>query len=155
MKLRLVWIGKTKSAPAKQLLKEYLDRVGKFAGVEVTELRDRDDVGRDAQRIIDKEGEDILSRTVSAQYLIALDERGRELDSIKLAELIEKHRERGTKQITFVIGGHSGLSEAVRQRADLVLALSRMTLTHDLARVVLMEQIYRAFTIIHGLPYQK
>jgi 23S rRNA (pseudouridine1915-N3)-methyltransferase len=155
MKLRLVWIGKTKSAPARQLLQEYLDRVRKFVAVEVTELRDRDDVGRDTRRIIDREGEDILSQTSSAPYLVALDERGRELDSIKLAGLIEKHRGLGTKQITFVIGGHGGLSEAVRRRADLVLALSRMTLTHELARVLLMEQIYRAFTIIHDLPYQK
>lgn len=155
MKLRFVWIGKTKRAPVKQLIQEYLDRVGKFATVEVTELRDRDDVGGDARRIIDKEGEDILSRTASAAYLIALDERGREIDSIKLAEMIERHRLAGTKQITFVIGGHCGLSDAVRDRADFVLALSRMTLTHDLARVLLIEQVYRAFTIIHDLPYQK
>ena len=69
--------------------------------------------------------------------------------------MIDKHRTLGTRQITFVIGGHGGLSEAVRQRADFVLALSKMTLTHELARVLLVEQIYRAFTIIHGLPYQK
>ena len=155
MKLRLVWIGKTKSAPVKELLQEYLARIGKFVSVEVTELRDRDDVGGDGRRIIDKEGEDILSRTSSAPYLIALDERGHQLDSFKLADLIEKHRTLGTKQMTFVIGGHGGLSEAVRDRADFVLALSKMTLTHDFARVLLMEQIYRAFTIIHGLPYQK
>ena len=155
MKLRFVWIGKTKRAPVRQLLQEYLDRVGKFANVEVSELRDRDDVGGDARRIIDKEGEDIISRTASAGYLVALDQRGREVDSIKLAEMIEKHRVAGTKQITFVIGGHYGLSEAVRNRADFVLSLSRMTLTHDLARVLLIEQVYRAFTIIHDLPYQK
>jgi 23S rRNA (pseudouridine1915-N3)-methyltransferase len=154
MKLRFVWIGKTKRAPVKQLIQEYLGRVGKFAGVEVTELRDRDEAGSDARRMIE-EGEDILSRTATAAYLIALDERGRELDSFKLAELIEKHRLAGTKQITFVIGGHCGLSEAVRDRADFVLAMSRMTLTHDLARVLLLEQVYRAFTIIHDLPYQK
>jgi 23S rRNA (pseudouridine1915-N3)-methyltransferase len=155
MKLRFVWIGKTKRAPVKQLTQEYLDRVGKFATVEVTELRDRKDVGGDAQRIIDKEGEDILSSTASAGYLIALDQRGQEIDSPRLAELIERHRVAGTKQITFVIGGHFGLSTAVRDRADFVLALSRMTLTHDLVRVLLIEQVYRAFTIIHNLPYQK
>ncbi|MFY9573752.1 MAG: 23S rRNA (pseudouridine(1915)-N(3))-methyltransferase RlmH, partial [Blastocatellia bacterium] len=141
MKLRFVWIGKTKRAPLKQLVQEYLDRVGKFAAVDVTELRDRDDVGRDARRIIDKEGEDILSCTPAAPFFIALDERGQELDSIKLAELIEKHRLAGTKQITFVIGGHRGLSDAVRERADLVLALSRMTLTHEMARFFLIEQV--------------
>lgn len=155
MKLRFVWIGKTKRIPVKQLIQEYLDRIGKFATVEVTELRDRDDVGGDSRRIIDKEGEDIVSRTASAAYLIALDEHGRELDSSKLAELLQKHRLAGTKQITFVIGGHFGLSDVVRERADLVLALSRMTLTHELARVLLIEQVYRAFTIIHDLPYQK
>jgi len=69
--------------------------------------------------------------------------------------MIESHRHSGTKQITFVLGGHYGLSDAVRDRADFVLALSRMTLTHDLARVLLIEQVYRAFTIIHDLPYQK
>ena len=155
MKLRFVWLGKTKRAPVKELIREYLDRVARFATVEVTELRDRNDVGGDQQRIIDKEGEDILSSTASAGFLIALDQRGQEMDSIKLAELIEKHRVAGTKQITFVIGGHLGLSDAVRDRAQLLLALSRMTLTHDLVRVLLIEQVYRAFTIIHNLPYQK
>jgi len=155
MKLRFVWIGKTKRAPVKELIQEYIDRIGKFVTIEIMELRDRDDVGDDTRRIIEKEGEDILSRTASAPYLVALDERGRELDSMKLAELIEKHRMAGTKQITFVIGGYAGLSDAVRKRANLVLALSRMTLTHDLARVLLMEQVYRAFTIIHDLPYAK
>jgi 23S rRNA (pseudouridine1915-N3)-methyltransferase len=155
MKFQFVWIGRTKRAPVRDLIQDYVDRIRKFAPVEVIELRDRDDVGGDARRIIDKEGEDILSRTASAGYLIALDERGRELDSIKFAELIEKHRLAGTKQIAFVIGGHNGLSDAVRDRADFVLALSRMTITHELARVLLIEQVYRAFAIIHALPYQK
>jgi 23S rRNA (pseudouridine1915-N3)-methyltransferase len=155
MKLQLVWIGKTKSAPVQQLIQEYLDRVGKFVSVEVIELRDRRDVGGDARRIVEKEGDDIISRTGAADYSIALDERGREFDSHKLAELIEKHRMAGTKLMTFVIGGHYGLSDAVRNRANLVLAMSRMTLTHELARVLLLEQIYRAFAIIHDLPYQK
>ena len=153
MKLRFVWIGKTRRAPIKELIREYTGRISKFAAIEVTELRDRSD--ERAARIIEKEGEDLLSRTESTPFLIALDERGRELDSIKLAELIEKHRLAGTKEIAFVIGGPNGLSNAVRERADLVLALSRMTLTHELARVVLMEQVYRAFAIIHDLPYQR
>jgi 23S rRNA (pseudouridine1915-N3)-methyltransferase len=153
MKLRFVWIGKTRSAPIKELIEGYNGRISKFAAVEVTELRDRTDDS--AARIIEKEGEDLLSRTESTPFLVALDERGREIDSIKLAELIEKHRLAGTKEIAFVIGGPHGLSSAVRERADFVLALSRMTLTHELARVVLMEQVYRAFAIIHDLPYQR
>ena len=155
MKLRFVWIGKTKRAPIKELIGEYLNRLARFAQVEILELRDRDDVGTVARKIIDKEGEDILARTASDPFVIALDERGREMDSMQMAEFIEKHRLTGTRQITFVIGGHSGLSDAVRKRANLVLALSRMTLTHEFARALLTEQVYRAFTIIHDLPYQK
>jgi 23S rRNA (pseudouridine1915-N3)-methyltransferase len=153
MKLRFVWVGKTRSAPIRELIDDYRGRISKFGPVEVIELRDRAD--DQAARIIEKEGEEILKRTESVPFLIALDERGRELDSIKLAELIEKHRLGGTKEIAFVIGGPNGLSGAVRGRADLVMALSRMTLTHELARVVLMEQVYRAFAIIHDLPYQR
>lgn len=155
MKLRFVWIGKTKRLPIKELVREYLERVGRFTSTEVTELRDRNEVGSDPRMILDKEGADILTRTASDAFVVVLDERGRQLDSIKLAELIERHRLSGTKQMTFVLGGHGGVSDKVRERADLVLALSRMTLTHELARVMLIEQVYRAFTIIHDLPYQK
>jgi 23S rRNA (pseudouridine1915-N3)-methyltransferase len=155
MKLRFVWIGKTKRAPIKELIEEYLGRVKRFTRVEVTELRDSDDAGSRAREIIEKEGEQVLSRIGPDGLVVALDERGREMDSLQMAEFFERHRLSGTKQITFVIGSHNGLSEGVRRRADLVLALSRMTLTHELARVVLIEQVYRAFTIIHDLPYQK
>ena len=155
MKLRFVWIGKTKRAPIKELIGEYLERVSHYAQVEVTELRDRDDVGGDSRKVIEKEGEDILSRVATDSFVVALDERGREMDSMKMAEFIERHRVTGTRQITFVVGGHSGLSDAVRKRANLTLALSRMTLTHEFARALLAEQVYRAFTLIHDLPYQK
>ena len=155
MRLRFIWIGKTKRLPIRELVREYLERISRFAPAEVTELRDRNEVGSDPRVIIDKEGADILGRTTADPFVVVLDERGRQLDSIKLAELIERHRISGTKQMTFVLGGHGGISDLVRKRADLVLSLSRMTLTHELARVLLMEQVYRAFTIIHDLPYQK
>jgi 23S rRNA (pseudouridine1915-N3)-methyltransferase len=135
------------------LIKRYQERVNKFGRVEILELRDRTDVGAESRAIIEKEGKDILSRTDG--FVVALDEGGEELDSSGLARFIEKHRVGGTKQITFVIGGHAGLSEEVKGRADYVLALSRMTLTHEFARALLLEQVYRAFTIIHDLPYQK
>lgn len=154
MKLRFVWVGKTRNALIRELVKEYLDRARHFAQVEVIELRDSDASG-DARKIIEKEGENILLRTAADPFVIALDERGREMNSFELSEFIEKHRSTGTKQITFVVGGPCGLSEAVRKRADIVLALSRLTFTHEFARALLVEQVYRAFTIIHDLPYQK
>jgi 23S rRNA (pseudouridine1915-N3)-methyltransferase len=155
MKLRFVWVGKTKRAAIKELVDDYLERVRRFASVEFVELRDRNDVGQDARRIVEKEGEDLLQRTAGDPFVIVLDERGRHFDSMKVADMIERHRLAGTKQLTFVLGGHGGLSERVRGRGDLVLALSKMTLTHELARVLLVEQVYRAFAIIHDLPYQK
>jgi 23S rRNA (pseudouridine1915-N3)-methyltransferase len=155
MKLRFVWVGKMKRGPAKEMAEDYLARVGKFTRVEVVELRDRDDAGGDARKIIEKEGEEILSKTAGDPFVVVLDERGSELGSHDLARFIEKHRLASTRQMTFVIGGHSGLSSEVKSRADLILALSRMTLTHDFARAMLVEQVYRAFTIIHDLPYQK
>ncbi|MFY9611458.1 MAG: 23S rRNA (pseudouridine(1915)-N(3))-methyltransferase RlmH [Blastocatellia bacterium] len=155
MKLRFVWIGKTRRLPIRELVTEYLGRIGRFAQVEVAELRDRNEVGSDTRVILDKEGADILARTTSDPFVVVLDERGRQLDSLKLAELVERHRIAGTRQITFVLGGHAGISDVVRKRADLVFSLSRMTLTHELARIVLVEQVYRAFTIIHDLPYHK
>ena len=155
MKLRFVWVGKTRDASVKELIRQYTDRVNKFSRVEVVELRDRTDAGSGSRSIIEKEGKDILSRTAGDGMVVALDERGQQLDSESLARFIDKHRVAGTKQITFVIGGHYGLSDEVRQRADFVLSLSRMTFTHELARALLLEQVYRAFTIIHDLPYQK
>jgi 23S rRNA (pseudouridine1915-N3)-methyltransferase len=155
MKLRFVWVGKTRDASIKELIRQYADRVNKFSRLEVVELRDRTDAGSGGRAIIEKEGKDILSRTAGDGFVVALDERGQQVDSESLARFIDKHRSAGTKQITFVIGGHLGLSDEVRQRADFVLALSRMTFTHELARALLLEQVYRAFTIIHDLPYQK
>jgi 23S rRNA (pseudouridine1915-N3)-methyltransferase len=154
MKLQFLWVGKTRTAPIKQLLDDYLGRIGRFAQIEVGETRDRNSGGRDAS-VVEREAVDLISRLREGAFVVALDQQGVELDSIKMARLIEQHQARGTKSITFVLGGHRGLAGAVRQRADLVLSLSRMTLTHELARVFLLEQVYRAFAIIHGLPYQR
>ncbi len=155
MKLRFVWVGKARMRPVKELVAEYLGRLEKFVRIEVVELRDRDDVGADRRKIIEKEGEEIGARVESDPFVVVCDEGGKPMTSVELADFIEQHRLTSTKQITFVIGGYGGLSTAVKKRADVVLSLSRMTLTHEFARVILVEQVYRAFTIIHDLPYQK
>ena len=146
MKLRFIWVGKTRSAPAKEMILDYAERIGHYARVEVMELRDRD---------IEKESEEILSRIGKDSFIVVADERGRDMSSLEFAGLIERHRLAGTRGMTFILGGHAGVSDGVRRRADLLLCLSSMTLTHEMARVVLLEQVYRAFTIIHDLPYQK
>jgi 23S rRNA (pseudouridine1915-N3)-methyltransferase len=127
------------------MIADYLQRVGHYARVEVTEIRDRD---------VEKEGSDILSRIGTEGFVVVADERGQDMTSREFARLIESHRLAATR-LTFILGGHAGISERVRQRADMLLRLSSLTMTHEMARVVLLEQVYRAFTMIHGLPYQK
>jgi 23S rRNA (pseudouridine1915-N3)-methyltransferase len=155
MKLQFVWIGKTRKAAIKELTNDYLERLKNFARLEVRELRDRDDAGGDREKIVEKEAEEILKRIEAGDFLVVLDEKGREFDSFQMADFLDQQRNAGTKQITFLIGGHFGLADKVKKRADFVLSLSRLTFPHELARVFLMEQVYRAFAILHGLPYQK
>lgn len=154
MKLRLLWVGKTKNGPIRELVDDYLERIKHFSRIEVSEVREAD-ATRDGKQVKESEGERILAALKSDPFVVLLDERGKELKSEELAKFISEHMGRGTKQLSFVIGGFEGSSEAVKARADSVLALSRMTLTHEMARALLAEQIYRAFTIIHNLPYQK
>jgi 23S rRNA (pseudouridine1915-N3)-methyltransferase len=154
MTIRFIWIGKTRNEPIRNLLNDYLKRIGKFTGVEVVELKDRNS-GTEIGKLIQREGEEILSRIDPDSFTLLLDEQGEMLSSNQLATLIDKHRNTGTKRLCFIIGGHAGTSQVLKDRADYVLSLSRLTLTHEMARIFLLEQVYRSFTIMHNLPYQK
>ncbi|HEX8843932.1 MAG TPA: 23S rRNA (pseudouridine(1915)-N(3))-methyltransferase RlmH [Pyrinomonadaceae bacterium] len=153
MLLRLVWIGKTKNEHLRLLVEDYLGRLRRFVRCEVAELRES--AARRAAEGIEDEGRRILGALRPDAYLVLLDVKGREWSSTELAGEIEKWQTGGKREVAFVIGGHSGVSEGVIQRANLRWSLSRLTFTHEMARVVLAEQLYRAYTIIHGLPYQK
>ncbi|MGH9765121.1 MAG: 23S rRNA (pseudouridine(1915)-N(3))-methyltransferase RlmH [Blastocatellia bacterium] len=155
MKLRFIWIGKTRSAPVRELIEDYFGRIRRFAQFDVTELRDAVGPGSDPVAAMETEGERILESTKPDPFVVLLDETGRQFRSAEFAEVIREHMGKGTKRMTFVIGGHMGSSPAVKERADLVLSLSRMTFTHEIARALLAEQVYRAFTIVNNLPYQK
>jgi 23S rRNA (pseudouridine1915-N3)-methyltransferase len=150
MRFRFVWIGKTHDAQMRALVDEYLKRLGRFVRCEVTELREgagRAGIADESKRIIGALHSDALT--------VLLDVEGREWSSPQLAAQVEKWQNIGTKEVAFVIGGPEGVSEEVEARAALRWSLSRLTLTHEMARVVLVEQLYRAYTIIHGMPYQK
>ena len=101
-----------------------------------------------------EEGEAILAKLSARDVLVALDERGKAMTSVELSAFVAKQQAQG-RDLAFAIGGDDGLSDAVRAKAGLVLALSAMTLPHRLARLVLMEQLYRAFTILRGEPYHR
>lgn len=150
MKFRFVWIGKTRDKNWRALQDEYLARLSHFIKCEITEIKDS--AARENKEI---EGKRILENVNQSQFVCLLDVCGRAVSSHQLAEEIEKWQNRAFKEIAFVIGGADGVSAAVAKRADFSLSLSLLTLTHEAARVVLLEQLYRSYTIIKGFPYQK
>ena len=136
MKLRVVAVGRI--APHfKEAQEHYLKRV---RGLEVLEVK--------KGKTREEEGKKLLQRAKG--FIVALDERGRELTSREFANLVEKH-----PAVTFLIGGADGLSEEVKEKADLLLSLSKLTLQHDVARIVLLEQLFRAQEINRGSPYHR
>jgi len=131
----------------------YAERVRRHAELDLVELPTAKGAlpPADARR---REGEALLAKLKPESWLVALDERGTLLDSLELARLVATARDAG-RELVFAIGGDEGLDTPVRERAWKVLALSRMTLPHRLARLVLMEQLYRAFSLLRGEPYHK
>jgi 23S rRNA (pseudouridine1915-N3)-methyltransferase len=154
MRVRFIWVGKTKNEQMRALIDEYLKRLARFVRCEVVEVGAASSV-RTQRAGIEEEGRRIIAALRPGAFVILLDVGGREWSSTGLAAEIERWQVSGTKEAVFVIGGHDGVSAEVFTRANVRWSLSRLTLTHEMARVVLLEQIYRAYTIIHGLPYQK
>ena len=153
MRVRFVWVGKTRNEHLRALVEDYLKRLKRFARCEVLEVRESAASSKEAG--IEEEGKRILGGLHPDALLVLLDVEGREWGSRELAALVERWQVGGTKEVAFIIGGHFGVSREVTERADVRWSLSRLTLTHEMARVLLVEQIYRAYTITHGLPYQK
>jgi len=153
MRFRFIWVGKTRDARMRALIDDYFARLGRFVRCEISELRESGTQGN--QTGIEDESKRIIGGLHSDAVTILLDVEGIEMSSPQLAAEIEKWQNNGLKEIEFVIGGADGVSAAVADRVKIKWSLSRFTLTHEMARVVLVEQLYRAYTIIHGLPYQK
>ena len=152
MRLRVIWPGKTKDARLKALVDDYLERLSHFVRCEIVELREET---RDDRAGIDRETARISDALRPGAVKVVLDPAGVEWTSHELANQVRQWEDRGIKEVAFIVGGPRGLSEELSSRADKRWSLSKLTLTHEMARVVLMEQLYRAYTIIHNLPYQK
>jgi len=150
MKLRFIWIGKTKDKNWKALQDEYLRRLSHFVRTESVEIKDSA-----SHENPDIEGERILATLNQRTFAVLLDVKGEAISSQALAAKIEEWQNRGLKEVSFIIGGASGVSRRVAETADISLSLSFLTFTHEMARAVLLEQLYRAYTIIKGFPYQK
>lgn len=152
MRFRIVWTGKTRDARLRALIDDYAERLSHFVRCEVVELRE---LGRSDKSGIDKETKRISDALRSGSVTVLLDPDGVEWTSQQLAAQVKGWEGNGTKEVAFVVGGPNGVTDDFKSRADKRWSLSRLTLTHEMARVLLFEQLYRAYTIIHGLPYQK
>lgn len=142
MKIRLLLLGKTRRAELRALLDEYVKRVGRSCHIEVTEVRD-------ATAAVKKLDAD------RAATAVLLDAGGKSYDSEAFAKWLGEQRDRGTRELIFVCGDADGFPEGLRERVKQKVSLSAMTYSHELARVMLAEQIYRAFAILSGSPYPK
>jgi 23S rRNA (pseudouridine1915-N3)-methyltransferase len=152
MRFRFVWPGKTKDERLRSLLEEYLKRLSRFTHCAVTEIRES--AGGDGPGKA-KESRRIVEALSSAGAIIVLDEEGCELSSTELADQIARWEQESIKEVALVIGGPEGVGKEVKSRATAQWRISRLTFTHEMARVLIMEQLYRAYTINRGMPYQK
>ena len=150
MKFRFIWIGKTKDKNWKALQEDYLKRLSHFVKCEIVEIKDS---ARHENAEI--EGKRILEILNPKTFAVLLDVSGKPISSHQLSAEIEKWQNVGIKEISFIIGGFEGASDEIRKRADYLLSLSFLTFTHEMARVVLLEQLYRGYSILKGFPYQK
>ncbi len=152
MRFRVIWTGKTRDPRLRALIDDYSERLSHFVRYEVTEVRES---GRDDNAGIDRDSKRISDALRRGAVTVLLDPEGAEWTSQQLAEQVKSWEGNGIKEVAFVVGGPHGLSRDLIARADKRWSLSRLTLTHEMARVLLFEQLYRAYTIVHGLPYQK
>jgi 23S rRNA (pseudouridine1915-N3)-methyltransferase len=143
MKIRLVMLGKTRRDEIRSLLDEYVHRISNYAVITVSELRDSSPVAFHKLKID------------SVSTVVLLDAAGKQFTSPQFARWISNLRDRGTRELVFLCGDAEGFPEDLRKAAKQKLSLSTLTMPHEFARVALAEQIYRAFTILHGHPYSK
>lgn len=154
MNIILLTVGKTDVNWVKEGLELYASRLRHYVPFTITEIPELKKVANfTKQQIKDKEGELILKNVGPQDILILLDEHGRECRSLEFAEFLEKQLSTGAKNLIFTVGGAYGFSEAVYQRANQKLSLSKMTFSHQMVRTIFAEQLYRAFTILKGEPY--
>ena len=145
MKLRVAWIGKTKSPAIQALTAEYLKRLSRYAACDAMDFA--------SEAAMLKQVEKMAGRT--QPVLVLLDSRGKELASEEIANFLEYHQSHDTQDLLFAVGPADGWTAATRSMAQQVLSLGKITLPHELARVVLLEQLYRGFTILKGHPYHE
>jgi len=139
MKFRVVWVGKTKNPQLAKLCDDYVARIQHFLRLEIAEVKDTK----------------LAAAIDDADRVVVLDPKGKAFTSDQFAKFIQQHMTSDSRRLTFVVGDYGGLPPEIKKRADVQWSLSPLTFTHDLTRVLLFEQLYRALSIIHNFPYSK
>ena len=155
MRLEVLLLNKTKESYLQQGIDDYLHRLKRYVVVELVEIKIKNPPTRTDSEIKAQESAQLDRRATKGSYRIALDSRGQQLSSEKFALLLSELEHRTVKTVSFIIGGPLGLAEEQLHKADQVLSLSAMTFPHDMTRLILLEQIYRAYTIKAGTSYHK
>ena len=150
--LRFLWVGKTDDREYARGVERYRARLEAWAKVEERVIRAERDRGPDAAQ---REGKRLLAEITDRDRVIALDEKGTMRSTAEFAKVLGDHRDRDARRLSFIVGGASGLSQEVLSRADEVLSLSPMTFPHQMARLLLVEQVYRALSVWAGLRYHR
>lgn len=157
--VHLIVVGKIKEKYFTDAINEYSKRLGRYCNLKLIEVKDEptpdNPSGRETELVLGREGERILSKIPKGAYLVPLCIEGKQLDSVEFAELFSKTANDGKSDIAFIIGGSMGICDEIKRMADFKLSFSKMTFPHQLMRVVLLEQIYRAFNILGGGKYHK
>jgi len=154
MKVVLIWVGKTTESWLQQGINEYAQRLKHYIPFEIKELPVlKNAKSLEFEQIKQKEGEMILASVLPGDYLVLLDEKGKQPSSREFARFFETHMNASVKRLVFVIGGAYGFSNDVYQAAQSQVSLSRLTFSHQMVRVIFTEQVYRAMTILKGEPY--
>ena len=159
MKIKIVTVGKLKEKYLKDGIAEYTKRISRFAKLEMIELADEKTPDKaselENQKILETEGARILSKVGERDFVVVLAIEGKTFSSEDFSKQLEQASIKGYSTLTFIIGGSLGLAPVVKNRANLSVSFGRLTLPHQLMRLVLVEQVYRAFTIHQGSPYHK
>lgn len=159
MKIRIICVGKLKEQYLKDMQNEYLKRLSKYSKVEIIELNDKSIINnpseKEEEKVKELETAEILNKIDKNSYNVVLDVSSKEIDSIEFSTRIKSYQEKSVNYINFIIGGSLGFSKNIDSIANEKISLSRLTFTHQFARIILLEQIYRSFKILNNETYHK
>ena len=155
MKIKILWPGKTRNALIRQLQEHYLRRINQLEHCEIIETKEAKGISEKQEDRIKEIESKGLEKHLNNDYIICLFDKGKEMNSEEFARFLERTAESSARTITFILGGFLGLAERMIKSADFVLSFSKMTFSHELSRVMLLEQLYRSLSIVKGRQYAK